>query len=52
MRRSRLLPSVFTTKRFIHGFEGDALYAAERDGKHYLIVNEAALTDMLAAGSR
>lgn len=52
MRRSTLPPSTFTTKRLIRRYEGGAIYAAEQEGKHYVIVNEAALVDMLSAEDR
>ena len=36
--------------RFIKGFEGGGVYAAEQDGKAYVIENESAMADLLIPG--
>ena len=40
----------FPERRLVKGFEGGAVYAAERDGKAYLITDESALADLLMPG--
>ena len=40
----------FPDMRFIRGFEGGGIYAAEQDGKAYVIQNESAMADMLIPG--
>lgn len=40
----------FPAMRLVKGFEGGGIYAAERDGKAYVIENESLLADMLTPG--
>lgn len=49
MRRSTLAPDTFTHKRLLKAFEGGAVYAAEYEGRPFLITNERAIADLLAS---
>jgi hypothetical protein len=40
----------FPDMRFVKGFEGGGIYAAEKDGKAYVIENESAMADLLMPG--
>lgn len=47
MRRSELSEKDFPATRLVGGFEGGAIFAAERDGKCYLIEDESNLRTLL-----
>lgn len=38
----------FHNKKHVAGFEGGAIYTAERDGKYYAIIHEGTMLDMLS----
>ena len=47
MRRSKLTAKDFPTKQEIIGFEGGAVFVAEREGKCYVIEEESTFVDLL-----
>ena len=48
MRRSNLSVEDFPTRRRHRGFEGGAVYVAERNGKSYVIEDESTLAGLLS----
>jgi hypothetical protein len=48
VRRSPLTLDAFVDARIVAGFEGGRVYAAEREGKFYLIQDESSLADLLS----
>ena len=47
MKRVNMTPEDFPDKRLLRGFEGGAVYTAEREGRFYLITDEGTMADLL-----
>lgn len=50
MTEHRFVDKRFADKRLVKGFEGGAIYAAEQDGKAYVIMDESMLGGLLTPG--
>jgi len=48
MRRVALSPDSFPGRVLLRGFEGGAVYTAERAGKFYVIQDEGTMADLLS----
>ncbi len=48
MRRVHLTPGSFPQRALLQGFEGGAVFTAERDGRFYVIQDEGTLADFLS----
>ena len=47
MKAVNLTPEDFPDMRLLRGFEGGAVYTAEREGRFYLITDEGTMADLL-----
>ena len=47
MKAVNLTPEDFPDMRLLRGFEGGAVYTAERGGRFYLITDEGTMADLL-----